>query len=352
MEDARFDAFARSLANARSRRAFARLLGGLALAAPLSLLDRAGAAKKKKKKKKFIICDHGRTRTVPPKGWVQRYPGATPGPCPAPPPPPASPPPPPPCTPQCNGRDCGPDGCGGLCGTCEGTALCSAGRCVPTCPEGERPCRSDCIPATDCCSNSECSGGRICQSGSCACGQAAAPHWCAAASACVPACPTGMVFDPALCTCDCIERSCCQCTGGSNPFCDYGYASFQRCSIDCSLVNPGGTSNFSAGVVDGRPRTVTCSAAGRCDNVTCFATDFCSGADACKGGTVQCSGGRSCFQPLGGGPTRCGKPTVTTSCGCTSHQQCANAHGAGAFCAQITGSACSCQGATSFCVTA
>jgi hypothetical protein len=53
------------------------------------------------------------------------------------------------CRPHCEGKTCGPDGCGGTCGTCPDGAICidgrcpSAGaRCVPTqwnaCPSGQR----------------------------------------------------------------------------------------------------------------------------------------------------------------------------------------------------------------------
>lgn len=36
------------------------------------------------------------------------------------------------CTPNCSGKTCGPDGCGGSCGTCDEDASCdSAGQCVP-----------------------------------------------------------------------------------------------------------------------------------------------------------------------------------------------------------------------------
>jgi hypothetical protein len=39
---------------------------------------------------------------------------------------------PPSCTPSCSGRQCGPDGCGGTCGSCSGGAVCSpAGQCIP-----------------------------------------------------------------------------------------------------------------------------------------------------------------------------------------------------------------------------
>jgi sulfatase modifying factor 1 len=35
-----------------------------------------------------------------------------------------------PCVPRCDGLACGDDGCGGVCGTCEGAATCQAGACV------------------------------------------------------------------------------------------------------------------------------------------------------------------------------------------------------------------------------
>ena len=35
------------------------------------------------------------------------------------------------CVPSCGANTCGPDGCGGVCGTCSGTSSCSAGTCVP-----------------------------------------------------------------------------------------------------------------------------------------------------------------------------------------------------------------------------
>ena len=35
------------------------------------------------------------------------------------------------CTPNCADLECGPDGCGGTCGTCEGGEVCADGLCVP-----------------------------------------------------------------------------------------------------------------------------------------------------------------------------------------------------------------------------
>lgn len=44
------------------------------------------------------------------------------------------------CTASCEGKTCGPDGCGGTCGSCEGDYLCSNGACVnpdALCEQGE-----------------------------------------------------------------------------------------------------------------------------------------------------------------------------------------------------------------------
>ena len=48
-----------------------------------------------------------------------------------------------PCTPACVNKDCGPDGCGGSCGSCEDDEMCTqAGLCVPEC--------QDCAPWQEC----------------------------------------------------------------------------------------------------------------------------------------------------------------------------------------------------------
>jgi hypothetical protein len=89
--------------------------------------------------------------------------------------------------------------------------------------------------------------------------------------------------------------------------------------------------------------SVTCKA-----DFTCQGT--CStGADACQSGSAPCGNGGQCYRPVGGGESRCGLPTSTSSCGCTSHQQCATTYGPGVFCVQITGAACTGCAAGTFC---
>ena len=94
-----------------------------------------------------------------------------------------------------------------------------------------------------------------------------------------------------------------------------------------------------------------CGVGGRCPPVSvCLGS--CDGADACLGGFGACPGGGQCWQPLAGGPTRCGT-IAPASCGCTSDTQCEDAnHAVGAFCATfVPGGACTCGDArTTFCV--
>ena len=83
----------------------------------------------------------------------------------------------------------------------------------------------------------------------------------------------------------------------------------------------------------------------------CGSSESCTfTTDACKGNTAECGRGGKCFQPLRGGPTQCGTPTVAGSCGCTSDEDCA-IHGAGAFCVEVTGGLCTGCAAGTFCAT-
>ncbi len=178
------------------------------------------------------------------------------------------------------------------------------------------------------------------------CPQAAAPHWCASARSCVPACPEGKVFDSATCTCVCLAQPCCQCVGGNNPFCSATSPSREACADECVRRNP---NHIGTLYPEGSGASYACFGPEIC--VASCTPDACNGADACQGGANPCHGAGACFQPLGGGPTRCGISAGPASCGCTNHQQCANAHGIGAFCAAITGPSCGCPAGagSSFC---
>lgn len=71
------------------------------------------------------------------------------------------------CTPVCSGTTCGPDGCGGSCGSCSGNQSCIAGNCVciPNCryktcgPDG---CGGSCGSCNGRCCGSQCVSGKVC----------------------------------------------------------------------------------------------------------------------------------------------------------------------------------------------
>ncbi len=69
------------------------------------------------------------------------------------------------CEPLCEGKECGPDGCGGVCGSCTGGESCQNGQCKPLCePQCEgRSCGDD--GCGDLCG--ECEPGLVCEAGLC-----------------------------------------------------------------------------------------------------------------------------------------------------------------------------------------
>jgi MYXO-CTERM domain-containing protein len=106
------------------------------------------------------------------------------------------------CSPSCSGKECGSDGCGGICGTCPGTDECAGGSCVA--------CQPDC-------EGKEC-GGDGCGGG---CGQ------CAGGAQCMEQI--------------CVSESCVGSCGGQSPFecfCDDQCVKFGDCCEDVCSACP------------------------------------------------------------------------------------------------------------------
>lgn len=82
------------------------------------------------------------------------------------------------CEPQCGGRICGPDGCGGVCGTCGEGFWCDAStgacvsRCIPSCVN--RNCGDDGCGGT--CGT--CGNNGVCEEGRCVCAPSCAGKEC------------------------------------------------------------------------------------------------------------------------------------------------------------------------------
>lgn len=76
------------------------------------------------------------------------------------------------CTPNCEGKECGGDGCGGTCGSCDSNEICSWGQCVVSCtPSTCSGLGIECGTASDGCGGTlncgTCDLFEICEKGKC-----------------------------------------------------------------------------------------------------------------------------------------------------------------------------------------
>lgn len=104
------------------------------------------------------------------------------------------------CKPQCSGKTCGPDGCGGTCGTCAGTDACSpAGKCTCTPSCTGKTCGSDgCGGSCGTCSAGTCNSFFFCGGATCGattCGSHAACCQCSGQPICFAFQPGGKCSD-------------------------------------------------------------------------------------------------------------------------------------------------------------
>lgn len=181
--------------------------------------------------------------------------------------------------PSCAGMECGGDGCGGSCGTCEpppgGKVTCVEGACVTTCDPGTHPCGGACVSDDDpahCGSSCEpcpsvaggtatCDGtscGFTCDGGSHACDGACVPD--DSIAACGPdcvACPTDLHGSTA-----CVDGACIlTCAGG-----------YLECEGTCAAC-PGGPGVAETGCAGPSCVVTACApgflpcAAGCCDRI-------------------------------------------------------------------------------------
>jgi hypothetical protein len=266
MDDALFDGLSRSLASSGSRRT---ILTVLATSALTGFRDRAEAKRKKKKKKKPKpappLAAPPPAHTVPPCIPDNRTPCAgkqcgpavnscgepiTCGGCIA------------PatcqngqciCSPNCTGKQCGADGCDGLCGTCDPGETCSANglcNCVPNCITGQE-CGPDgcggscgtCIgPAT--CRNGQCCTpnctGEECGPDGCGgtCGTCGAGTVCHQSGRCVSACGIGSTICPAANDAGCCDTRFLVCCPGGMGCCS---KDFSVCCPELNRCCPNGS---------------------------------------------------------------------------------------------------------------
>jgi len=218
------------------------------------------------------------------------------------------------CTPSCAGKKCGPDGCGGTCGSCGPNLQCSNGQCIPVClPDctgkecGSDDCGGTCgvCPPTETCKNDVCFAGKPCSAlVDCALG-------CVAQSGieCLYDCmgegtPEAQTEFMALTQCvgmacgfnltmDCLLKA----MAGS---CAGEYNACMKCTPDCSgkQCGPDGCGKACG----------TCPAGSYCDNYKC---------------KTICT--PSCTDPATGKKFQCGDNGCGGSCGtCAANLKCEN----------------------------
>jgi hypothetical protein len=176
------------------------------------------------------------------------------------------------CTAQCEGKECGMDGCGGICGGCEGDLVCDAsGHCVEPCVAkctgkacGDDGCGSTCgtCPTGQTCSaTGQCEGGCVPSCGGKTCGPDGCNGTCGT-------CGNGQ-------TCSAAG----QCEGGCVPSCGGKECGPDGCNGSCGACANG----------------ETCSAAGLCGGgcVPNCAGKVC-GPDGCNGSCGACGNGQTC----------------------------------------------------------
>jgi len=176
-------------------------------------------------------------------------------------PPPDEGPPPDTCTPECEGLDCGEDGCGGLCGTCDRHEACLDGICVeqPWCGDGVcAPESTD--PPEDCATCVEdcgCPGKEVCDDGACC-----SPVTCVGEGLVCGTWPDGCGGE--------IKCGTCVTWGGS--YCTPD----GQCACVPSCVGKDCGSDGCGGLCGGCPLGQACSPSQHCEPVTCYNDFECS----------------------------------------------------------------------------
>ena len=217
MDETQFDHLTRSLTDRHSRRSLGQWAGVAAAALGIVTVNASNVDAKKKKKGK--------------KGNKGKK-----------------------CTPNCSGRNCGSDGCGGTCGSCTSTQVCSnSGQCLcaPTqrvCPAGSETSCCDsilaccpngtgqngcCPPSYNCCPmnsirpNGGCCGtNSVCATTKAACCPGSNPQGCAGTNDCCRGDQTCCSAGTGAGCCQGTGSTCCAETAHSGePFC-------------CPSVNP------------------------------------------------------------------------------------------------------------------
>lgn len=213
------------------------------------------------------------------------------------------------CVPQCEGRECGDDGCGGICGYCPYGFLCKVGLCVEYCvPDctgkacGDDGCGGLC---GDCEENEYCGEDFTCVLKGCVpscAGKACGPDGCGGLCG---TCEAGQVCDPK--TFSCVKDTAChevtaegRCVGSLLQWCEGGVLHEEVCDATQGLVC--GYSILA--------KKYACILPEQCEP-QCSGKEC--GPDQCGGQCGECGAGQVCSAGGTCGPP-CGDITEKGSC--------------------------------------
>ncbi|MBI3180002.1 MAG: hypothetical protein HYZ27_10100 [Deltaproteobacteria bacterium] len=253
------------------------------------------------------------------------------------------------CAPACDGRTCGPDGCGGLCGTCTGDQFCTpegtcyTAGCVARCADkrcGSDGCGGTCgtcdDPAMPFCADGACAAecvpdciGAECGDDGCggSCGTCQDGHLCSEHGHCVP---NGWTCDPASYD----ARDACDCgCGVADTDCEQAHLALVGCGLFETCVSGACTARVPAAWTcadlqyeDGYFCDCDCGApdpdCARRDNpvLGCAPTDACAATGTCTPCVPDCADRKCGGDGCGGVCGSCGNPdpsapeTVALAC--------------------------------------
>ncbi len=227
-----------------------------------------------------------------------------------------------PCVPACDGIECGPDGCGGVCGQClegrdcvEGACLCPFGECWGECCQTNEVCFENACCLSDCmgkeCGDNGCGGvcgscppGKGCKDDLCACPFEECGGFCCAEDA--------VCSNASCCTPSCEGRECGP--DGCSGLCG-ACSDLQQClggTCSCLFDNCAGT---------------CCAAEEICFDDKCchpYCGDAECGGDGCGGSCGECSDLQVCVGD------ECCEPDCTD-------KQCGESDGCVGFCGNLAG---------------
>jgi hypothetical protein len=130
-----------------------------------------------------------------------------------------------PCVPQCGGRNCGTDGCHGICGRCRSDQTCNSGVCSapqicsPNCAGKQcgrdgcgGTCPNWCAPGQSCSLEGQCQSGSGCtpNCGTRTCGSNGCGGWCGGQESCGETAPTCSTEGGSCNTTNTVSAVCCE----------------------------------------------------------------------------------------------------------------------------------------------